>query len=305
MTARPALPQGKATLAVIAAAFGFSSISIATVIGTRDGTPLSAVVIGRFLLAGLLLVPIAGGWRGLRLPRPHVQRLVVQGGAGQAAVNLLNLSALAYMPAATVVFLFYTYPAWVTVISAIRGTDRVGPRRLFALALSLAGIVVIIGAPGAGAFSPVGAALSLSGAFVYGLYFPLLRRLQLGTTATVATFYIAVGTCLSLLLYAAVRGELAWTPTPGSVGAMAWLAVVPTVIAFQLILRGLESLGAVRTAIISTAEPFCAAVLGALVLDQPVTLPAMAGGALIALAVLILQRPEPIPVDAVGGAPGA
>ena len=288
----PSLPAGRATLAVVAAAFGFSSISIATVIGTRDGTPLATVVMGRFFVAALLLFPLAGGWRGLALPRAHRQRLVVQGGAGQAAVNLLNLSALAYMPAATVVFLFYTYPAWVTVISAIRGTDRVGPRRLVALALSLAGIVVIIGAPGADAISPVGAALSLSGAFVYGLYFPLLRQLQQGTTATVATFYIAIGTCLSLLAYAAARGQLAWTPTASSVGAIAWLAVVPTVFAFQLILRGLESLGAVRTAIISTAEPFCAAVLGAVVLDQPVTLPSLAGGALIALAVPILQRPE-------------
>ncbi|MCC6930288.1 MAG: DMT family transporter [Gemmatimonadaceae bacterium] len=290
--ARAPLSHGRATLAVVAAAFGFSSISIATVIGTRDGTPLATVVMGRFLVAALLLFPLAGGWRGLTLPRAHRHRLIVQGGAGQAAVNLLNLSALAYMPAATVVFLFYTYPAWVTIISAIRGTDRVGPRRLFALALSLAGIVVIIGAPGADAISPIGAALSLSGAFVYGLYFPLLRQLQVGTTATVATFYIAIGTCLSLLVYAAARGRLAWTPTTSSVGAIAWLAVVPTVVAFQLILRGLESLGAVRTAIISTAEPFCAAVLAALVLRQPVTLPTLAGGALIALAVLILQRPE-------------
>ena len=90
-----------------------------------------------------------------------------------------------------------------------------------------------------GAFSPVGAALSLSGAFVYGLYFPLLRQLQRGTTATVATFYIAIGTCLSIVAYAALRGELAWTPTASSVGAMTWLAIVPTVVAFQLILRGL------------------------------------------------------------------
>lgn len=291
-TEPPALTPGVATLAVLCAAFGFSSISIATVIGTRDGTPLSTVVGGRFLLAALLLVPVAGGWRGLALARPHMVQLLTWGGIGQALVNLLNLSALAYMPAATVVFLFYTFPAWVTVFAAIRGSERVGATRVVALLLSLAGIVVIIGAPGSDAVSPVGAAFALSGAFAYALYVPLLRRLQQGTTPAVATFYIAVGVCVTLLVYGAARGQLTWQPSASNVGAMAWLAIVPTVLAFQLFLRGLASLGPVRTAIVSTAEPFCAAILGALVLDQPITVPAMGGGALIALAVLILQRPE-------------
>lgn len=292
------LSPGVATIAVLLAALGFSSISIATVIGTRDGTPLPAIVTGRFLISALLLYPLAGGWQGLRLPRGHMRRLIVQGGVGQAAVNLLSLSALAYMPAATVVFLFYTYPAWVAVSSAVRGTDRVGPRRLFALLLSLGGIVVIVGAPGAGAFSATGVAFALSGALVYGLYFPLLRQLQAGTTPTVATFYIAIGVCLTLGVYLAASGQLTWRPTLSSAGAMIWLAVVPTVLAFRLILRGIAALGPVRSAIVSTAEPFCAAILGAVVLDQPVTATTMAGGALIALAVLILQRPERERLDA-------
>lgn len=286
------MAAGTATLSVLAAAFAFSSISIATVIATREGVSLPTVVTGRFVIAALALYPLVGGWRALRIGQAHAQRLVVWGGIGQVLVNLLSLSALAYIPAATTVFLFYTFPAWVAIVAALRGTERVGARRLAALLLSLTGIVVIIGGPGAEPISPIGAALALSAAVVYALYIPLLRQLQSGTTSAIATFYIAIGVCLFLGGFAALRGDLAWPAAPQALGAIAWLALVPTVVAFQLLLRGLETLGPVRTAIISTAEPFCAAVLAALILDQPITLPVMAGGALIAVAVLMLQRPE-------------
>lgn len=296
-SSRLSLAPGAATLAVLGAALAFSSISIATIIATREGTSLATIVTGRFLLAALVLLPLIGGWRALRIGRAHVQRLVVWGGAGQVLINLLNLSALAYIPAATTVFLFYTFPAWVAVFAAIRGTERVGARRLTALLLSLTGIVVIIGAPGAAPIAPIGAALSLSAAVVYALYIPLLRQLQVGTTSAIATFYIAIGVCVFLGGYAALRGDLTWPIAPRALGAIVWLALVPTVVAFQLMLRGLETLGPVRTAIISTAEPFCAAVLAAIVLGQSITLPAMAGGALIAVAVLMLQRPEREPTS--------
>lgn len=297
MTGAPAgggatpLTAGMATASVIGGAIGFSSISIATVIATRDATPLTTIILARFLLGALLILAISG-WRALRLERRHAWRLVWLGGAGQVIVNLLNLSALDYIPAATTVFLFYTFPAWVAVVAAVRGTERVGARRLVALVLSLAGIVVIIGAPGAEEISPIGAALSLSAAFFYALYVPLLRRLQQGTTPTVTVFYIAIGVCVMLAFYGALRHELVLPASRPTLGAIGWLALVPTVVAFRLFLAGLASLGAVRTAIISTVEPFSAAVLGALLLDQPITLPMLAGGALIAAAVLMLQRPD-------------
>ena len=70
---------------------------------------------------------------------------------------------------------------------------------------------------------------------------------------------------------------------------IAGLAVVSTAISFMLFLRGLKALGPVRTAIISTIEPFCTALLGASVLGQPLTKDTLLGGAFIAGAVVLLQ----------------
>jgi len=68
-----------------------------------------------------------------------------------------------------------------------------------------------------------------------------------------------------------------------------WLALVSTVGSFLLFVGGLGVLGPVRTAIISTIEPFFTAVLGAWLLHQPLTVSTFIGGAFIAAAVVLLQ----------------
>jgi drug/metabolite transporter (DMT)-like permease len=74
--------------------------------------------------------------------------------------------------------------------------------------------------------------------------------------------------------------------------AVVLLAVVCTVIAFMLFLRGLATIGPVRTAIVSTVEPFWGAFLASVVLAQPLAARTMTGGVLVAAAVIILNLPQ-------------
>ncbi len=67
------------------------------------------------------------------------------------------------------------------------------------------------------------------------------------------------------------------------------LTIFSTVLPGVFFLMGLVRLGPVRTAIVSTVEPFLTALLGAVVLSQALTLPTIAGGALIVAAVVLLQ----------------
>jgi drug/metabolite transporter (DMT)-like permease len=64
---------------------------------------------------------------------------------------------------------------------------------------------------------------------------------------------------------------------------------VSTVLPSVFFLMGLIRLGPVRTAIVSTVEPFLTALLGVVVLGQALTLSTLAGGALIIAAVVLLQ----------------
>lgn len=283
-----------ATLSLVGAAFGFSTIAIFTSLLATAGTPLVAAMLGRYVVASLVLIPIAGGFAAIRLPGPRIARLAGIGGMGQAMIAFLSLSALEYIPAAMLVFLFYTFPAWVALRAALLRTERLTGLRLFSLLLSFAGVGVMVGWPGADAVHPLGAGLALSAAVVYALFIPVIDTLRAGLSAVVATTWVAIGAMVIFLVAALVMGQFA-VPT----GLVPWLYIIglgtlSTAVAFTLFLRGLQVVGPVMASIVTTAEPFFVAMLAALVLGQPIQLQTIVGGALIAIAVLALQRaPRP------------
>ena len=287
------LSVGRATVLVAFSACCFGSIAILVTLATRAGARLSEVLAWRFLIAALLLAIVAGGPSIVRREARRGVPLIVLAGGGQAAIGALSLGALRYIPAATMIFLFYTYPAWVTVISAMRGKEALTGRRLLALLLSLAGIGVMVGVPGTGASSVAtpGVLLALAGALLYALYIPMINHLGRELPPALTATYATTGAGIILTVFAAMTGGFARQP------ASVWLtivllAVLCTVIAFTFFLRGLAALGPVRTAIVSTVEPFWGALLGALVLAQPLAARTLTGGTLVAAAVVILNLPQ-------------
>ncbi len=274
-------------MAVAACCFG--SISTLTLVGQGAGASLPALITWRYLLAAPLLFAMAGR-SAFRLERGLMVRLLVQGGGGQAIVTGLTLVALRWVPAATEAFLFYTYPAWVAIIAAVRGTEPITREKTIALVLSLIGIGIMVGAPGAAALDPIGVACVLGAAIVYALYIPMIDSLRHRTTAATTSAWLSVGATVVFALWGTIDGSLFVPLTPRAWMAAGTLSIVGTVMAFSLLLRGLATLGPVRTAIVATVEPFWTVVLAALWLSQPITAGTVVGGVLIAAAVLLLQR---------------
>ena len=281
--------QTRATLRILFSACCFGSIAILTTLAIGRGARLIDVLFWRYAIAALLLVLVSGGVSAIRTPGRRALRLLVVAGGGQAAVAFVTLSALRYIPAATLTFLFYTYPAWIAVIAALRGQEPLTAPRAGALMLSLAGIGLMVGLPGSGGLHPVGVALALSAALLYALYIPTINRLGTGLEPSVTSTYAAGGAAIVLLAASVLQGGLRIDIAPLAWASIAVLAVLCTVIAFIVFLRGLAVIGPVRTGIISTVEPFWTALLGSVVLGQRLGPRTFAGGVLIAGAVVLLQ----------------
>lgn len=279
-----------ATLSLLGAAFGFSTIAIFTTLLTKAGTPLITAMLGRYVFASMVLIPMAGGFAAMRLPRARALKLAGWGGLGQSVIALLSLTALDYIPAAMLVFLFYTFPAWVALRAAITGAERLTGVRIFSLLLSFAGVGVMVGMPGADEVHPLGAALALVAAIVYALFIPLIDKLRAGVSAVIATAWVAIGAIVIFTIEGLVTGHLALPTQPLAWLWLVGLGTVSTAFAFTLFLHGLAIVGPVTTSIITTAEPFFVATLAALVLDQPIKMQTVLGGSLIAIAVLVLSR---------------
>jgi drug/metabolite transporter (DMT)-like permease len=289
---------GAGTVYTLLAACGFAAVSTLTTIATKEGVSLSVVLLWRYFIGAVIMVVFVGTRNYPRMPWREAARFIVLGGGGQALLVGMALSSLRYIGVATLAFLFYTYPAWVTLVQTIRGAEPITARRIAALALSFGGIVVIVGLPGAslnsvspgsGAFPVAGVALALGAAMVYGMYIPLMQWLQKKHSVAVTSAYAKIGSAICFLLLAlqdrtftATMSSTAWT-------AIIVLALFSTVLPALFFLMGLMRLGAVRTAIVSTVEPFLTAVLGAVVLGQAVSANMLLGGAMIVAAVVLLQ----------------
>ncbi|HUX32587.1 MAG TPA: DMT family transporter [Gemmatimonadaceae bacterium] len=288
----PATPRAqgwRATGLIVISATGFGAIPILTSLATRSGASLLNALSWRYLLGTVMLALLAGNVASLRAPVRRLLPVLVLAGGAQAFIAFVSLSALDYIPAAPLSFLFYTYPAWVAVIAAARGSERLTPVRVLALVLSLTGIAIMVGTPSMGVLHPVGVALALISAFAYAMYIPLIGSYQEQLSESIAAVYSALGAGVILIVldYFTNRATVAlhreaWL----AIGA---LALWSTAIAFTAFLRGLRVLGPVRTAIVSTIEPFWTALLGAWVLRQRLTPAIMGGGVLIAAAVVLLQ----------------
>jgi drug/metabolite transporter (DMT)-like permease len=285
----PSSTVTRATLLIVFSACCFGSIPILATLATRSGISLSETLFWRYAIAAVMFVMLSGGLRAVKLPTSRASAMLVLLGGGQAAVAFLSLSALKFIPAASVTFLFYTYPAWVAIMSAIRGIERLTPLRAAALLCSLGGLAIMIGTPGAGGLNIIGATLALASALLYACYIPLINHLGSGINPSVTSTYATVGAGAIFLGASLSSGVMTLHFTPTAAMSILLLAVVCTVLAFLAFLRGLSELGPVRTAIVSTVEPFWAALLASIVLGQVPGVRTFIGGALIAVAVVALQ----------------
>lgn len=279
----------RATLLIVVSALSFGSISVLTVLVTRGGVPLLTVMAWRYVIGAAILFAIVGVKELRSLPKRRLIQLCLIGGLGQALITYLSLHALDYIPVGPLAFLFYTYPAWVALVAAVRRTEKLTSVRMIALTLALVGVTVMVGAPSTDKLNPTGVILALGSALLYSVYLPSLEHIQQGLPALVSTFMLVTGAAVTFVIVALFASEL-YLPT----GLLAWsdivvLALVSTVIAFSALIKGLSVLGPVRTAIIATVEPFFTAMLGIAVLGNQLTMSTLLGGILIAAAVLLIQ----------------
>jgi len=279
---------GRATLLIVVSACSFGSISVLTVLTTSAGVPLLTTMAWRYVLGAVLLGAVIRIRRISSIPRQRTIQLLLIGGVGQALITYLSLHALEYIPVGPLAFLFYTYPAWVALLAAVRKTEKLTPVRVFALMLALTGVTVMVGAP-TEKLNPMGVTLALASALLYSVYLPALAYVQENIPALLSTFLLIVGAAISFVIAALFAGEL-FVPRGTAVWSNIFmLSLVSTVIAFSSLIRGLSVLGPVRTAIIATVEPFFTAILGAVVLADQVGVATLIGGIFIAAAVLVIE----------------
>jgi drug/metabolite transporter (DMT)-like permease len=266
----------------LAAAIQFGIVVVFSSRLANRGLPVTSTLALRFgIAAAILAVVLAALGRPLapaRGERVGAAALAVFGYAIEASAFF---AALAHGTAAAVTLLFYTYPVVVALGSwLVLGRGAPPARTTVALALATAGVAIVVGVGGSLAIEPIGVVLSLVSAFIISGYLlgadVVLRR----TPALTGSMWVSGAA--SLALFAASFGSGRWHAPAGWSEWGPILAMgIGTAGAFVCLLEGIRRIGAERSSIVSSAEPFSAAILAWLFLDQPIGAGVAVGGALI------------------------
>jgi drug/metabolite transporter (DMT)-like permease len=262
--------------------------------------PPLALSFWRWALAFAILLPFAA--RSISAHRvtirTHWRALVVLSFLGVACYNSLQYLALQTSGAVNATLIGASGPVAGLLIGAAFYQARVSHRQWLGAALSAAGVLWVIArgdlANLLGFRFAIGDLVMLVATVLWSFYTWMLRRQRppLPMTALLA-LQIGLGASMILPVYLVEFAVTQRVPeaTAGNLAALAYVAVLPSIVAYYCWDRGVARAGAVLPMYFVNLTPVFAALLATLFLAEPIGLYHFAGGALILVGIHLANRP--------------
>jgi drug/metabolite transporter (DMT)-like permease len=301
-------PAARAYAGLFGTSLVWAGAFIAGKLVTAELTPLAAAGL-RHLAAALLLLPFA--WRvrraaNLRAALPSLAAMALCGGV---LYQWAFMAALQGTSATNAALLVALNPA-ITVLLAPLVGEALTARRLIGILLALAGATVVITRGDLAILAGLAATrrgdlLALGAACLWAAFNLASRGVvaHLPHSVTNAAVY-GVGSLvsLSLALPDAPVAQLAGA-SPRALVALAFLVLFASVLAGQLFLFGVHTVGVGRTVVFVYLVPALTAVLSALLLGETLLPSQVLGGALVLLGVWVTTRAPAVAAVVATGAP--
>ena len=269
---------GPLLVAVMAVSFGSIFVRLAD-------APAITVAFYRMAFAATLLAPVAlrgalAGWSGLS---GRSWLLLAASGLALALHFASWIASLAYTSVAASVLLVNTAPLFTLALSWLFLDESPAPDLVAALALTLAGIVLIAaGDLGTGAAPALqGDLLALAGAASLSVHHVVGRGLR--ATLPLAPYVLSAWSiaAAALALFALASGTPLSSLSSHSVPYLVALAVVPTLIGHGLVNRSLRMLPATAVGLFLLGEPVGASALAYALFHEVPSARVIGGGALV------------------------
>ncbi|HRQ41498.1 MAG TPA: EamA family transporter [Chloroflexota bacterium] len=259
---------------------------IAVSLSNQEMPPLFGAAF-RFALAALLLFLITRA-RGIPLAHGRAAAGAILYGLLTFGVGVALLYyALVGLAAGTVAVIVSTVPLFTLIIAVLLRQEQLSLRRVIAGILVVAGIAILSAGTLSSSLNRSYLIAAILAAIVSALSSIIAKALidihplNLNTIGiTTGMVFLAVGSLLVGETWALPHDTKTWL-------AILWLVVLGSVLLFQFFLYVLRRLTASASVYAIAGMPVIAAGLGAVLLDQPITMPVAAGGALVIIAVYI------------------
>ena len=272
------------------------NLSVTKYILTHGFQPLPYATV-RYGLAGLIFIGLTlYVERTLRVERRHLPILALA--AGTLWLNQLSfVFALDVTTASTIGLVLGAIPIFAGLLGLLLGTER--PTRRFWIAAFVSAVGVGLVAAGSGgelgrdlggillglATAATWAAYSVTVAPLMGSYSP--SRMS---AIVIPAAWVALAIC-----GLPQTSEQDWDLGADIWALMLFATLGPLVLTNVLWFRSIHRIGANRATLAANLQPFVAAVLAVVLLSEPLSLLQIAGGMLIAIAILAVRRRAPAP----------
>jgi drug/metabolite transporter (DMT)-like permease len=276
----------------------WGSAYVVTKAGLVDVPPLVFAWL-RFVVASLMLLPLALARGGLRrIPRPVPWRpLLLMAFFGIGIYYVLYNIGLVYTTASQGALMQSGLPAVIAIMALVWLHEHTTRRRLFGIALTIVGVVIVLIGQPAGTESAsnplVGGALMFISMVSWAVYTIFAKRVS-SIDSTVVTTCVTILGAMMLLPAAIVEAAFRPVELPP---ARAWISIVylgafPSAMAYLLFNRSLRDLDASQAGAYINLVPIVGAAFGVLFLRESLSIWAIGGGVLVLAGVWISTRAD-------------
>jgi drug/metabolite transporter (DMT)-like permease len=283
-------PRQIGLLVALAAIWGGSYLLIKYAL---EGFSAPMIVWGRTALAALvLLIALRGAARGAFADmRRRPGWALLLGTVSVTAPFLLitfgehavpsGLTAVLISPTALFVALFAPF---------IDVTERIDRRQALGLGVGLAGVAIVVGVESISTLDQFLGAMAMIGAAACYALGGFVVKMRYGRLTSMQTSFVSLSVTSLLTLPLAVATAPSATPGLGAVSALVVLGAIGTAVAFVIFYKLIAEAGAGRASLVSYLAPGVALFYGAVFRDEPITVAAVGGLALILGGVALASR---------------
>lgn len=282
-------------------AFVVISIWGTTFVSTKilliEGLTASQIMVYRFIIAYLLMLPMAKRFRSDSIGDEI--KLILAGICGGSLYFYPENTALKYTLVTNVALILCFTPIITLVLSHIflRSVEITRTVIIGSLVAIFGVSMVIFNGSYILKLSPMGDLLTFVSALSWGFYSVLLKKLDGKYSISFITrkvFFYGVLTLLPITISQGKVFDVDVIFKPQVIGNLLFLSVVASLICFLAWNRAVKVLGTATTSSYMYVSPLAALWVSHLVLDEPVTIVALLGAAFILSGVCYVERGDRI-----------
>jgi drug/metabolite transporter (DMT)-like permease len=233
-------------------------------------------------------------------------RIALLGFTGYYLASVLDFCGLQYISASLERLILFAYPTIVVLIVAVRARRPVSRQQAIALAVSYAGVLFAFGHEATAALQQPSGRIAWGGLLVVGsavsyAVYLVLSGETVGRFGAIRLTGLASGVACALCVgqFCLLRPWHAWAEFGPAVWELSVLnATACTVAPMWMVMRAMELIGAPHAAQIGMVGPLSTVLLAVWLLQEPFTLPLLAGTLLVLLGISLLSRKKAVPVAA-------